>query len=129
MLFYFQPADMVTQILNFGVATQIDVQVQGRDPKNVEIAKELQKRVSSIPGVVDAHIQQELDAPNLFFTIDRTRAQNLNLQTQQIVNDLTISLSSSEQVHPNFWTDENRGFPIILRCRRRSGRSRPLTIC
>jgi multidrug efflux pump subunit AcrB len=114
LLFYFQPADMVTQILNFGVATQIDVQVQGRDPKNVEIAKELQKRVSSIPGVVDAHIQQELDAPNLFFTIDRTRAQNLNLQTQQIVNDLTISLSSSEQVYPNFWTDEKQGIPYYI---------------
>lgn len=114
LLFYFQPADMVTQILNFGVPTQIDVQVQGRDPKNVEIAKALQKQVSSIPGVVDAHIQQELDAPNLFFDIDRTRAQNLNLQAQQIVNDLTISLSSSEQVNPNFWIDPKQGIPYYI---------------
>jgi len=114
LLFYFQPADMVTQILNFGVPMQIDLQVQGRDPGNLEIAKGLEKRVSSIPGVVDAHIQQELDAPNLYFTIDRTRAQNLNLQTQQIVNDLTISLSSSEQVYPNFWTDEKQGIPYYL---------------
>ena len=114
LLFYFQPADMVTQILNFGVPTQIDVQVQGRDPKNVEIAKELQKQVANIPGVVDAHVQQELDAPNLFFEIDRTRAQNLNLQTQQIVNDLTISLSSSEQVNPNFWIDPKQGIPYYI---------------
>ncbi len=114
LLFYFQPADMVTQILNFGVATQIDVQVQGRDPHNVAIAKELQKRVSGIAGVVDAHIQQELDAPNLFFDIDRTRAQGLSLQAQQIVNDLTVSLSSSEQVNPNFWTDEKQGIPYYI---------------
>ena len=105
---------MVTQILNFGVPTQIDLQIQGRDPSNVALAKEAQKRLANIQGVVDAHIQQELDAPNLYFTIDRTRAQNLNLQAQQIVNDLTISLSSSEQVYPNFWIDEKQGIPYYL---------------
>ncbi len=89
ILFYFQPADMVTQILNFGVPTQIDVQVQGRDPNNEEMAKDISKRIANVRGAVDVHIQQELDAPDLFFTIDRTRAQELNLQTQQIVNDLT----------------------------------------
>ena len=114
LLFYFQPADMVTQILNFGVPTEIDVQIQGRDPSNVELAKEAQKRLANIQGVVDAHIQQELDAPNLYFKIDRTRAQNLNLQAQQIVNDLTISLSSSEQVYPNFWIDAKQGIPYYL---------------
>ena len=114
LLFYFQPADMVTQILNFGVPTQIDLQVQGRDPGNIKLAKEALKRVSDIPGVVDAHIQQELNAPNLHFTIDRTRAQNLNLNAQQIVNDLTISLSSSEQVYPNFWTDPKQGIPYYI---------------
>ena len=114
LLFYFQPADMVTQILNFGVPTQIDVQVQGRDPKNVEIAKQIQKRVTGIPGAVDVHIQQELDAPNLFFNIDRARALGLNLQAGQIVNDLTISLSSSEQVYPNFWIDPKQSIPYFL---------------
>ena len=114
LLFYFQPADMVTQILNFGVPTQIDVQVQGRDPNNEEIAKEIQKQVANVRGAVDVHVQQELDAPNLFFTIDRTRAQELNLQAQQIVNDLTISLSSSEQVYPNFWIDPKQGIPYYL---------------
>src|SRR5262249_9094265 len=62
LLFYFQPADMTTQILNFGVPTTIDVQVQGRDPNNEEIAKEIQKRMANIRGAVDVHIQQELDA-------------------------------------------------------------------
>jgi multidrug efflux pump subunit AcrB len=114
LLFYFQPADIVTQILNFGVPTQIDVQVQGRDPKNVEIAKEIDRRVAAIPGAVDTHIQQELDAPNLFFDIDRSRAQGLNLNTQQIVNNLTISLSSSEQVYPNLWMDAKQGIPYYI---------------
>jgi multidrug efflux pump subunit AcrB len=114
LLFYFQPADMVTQILNFGVPTQIDVQVQGRDSGNEDIARELQKRMSGIKGLVDTHIQQELDAPDLYFDIDRTRAQFLNLQASQIVNDLTISLSSSEQVYPNFWIDPKQGIPYYI---------------
>jgi multidrug efflux pump subunit AcrB len=114
VLFYFQPADMVTQILNFGVPTQIDVQVQGRDPNNVEVAKEIQNRVANICGAVDVHIQQELDAPNIFFTIDRIRAQELNLQAQQIANNLTISLSSSEQVFPNFWSDPKQEIPYYV---------------
>ncbi len=114
LLFYFQPADMVTQILNFGVPTEIDVQVQGRDPKNEQIAKEIEKQVANVRGAVDVHIQQELDAPNLFFTIDRTRAQQLNLQAGQIVNNLTTSLSSSEQVNPNFWIDPKQGIPYYL---------------
>jgi multidrug efflux pump subunit AcrB len=114
LLFYFQPADMTTQILNFGVPTQIDVQIQGRDPNNQQIAKEVQQRIAEIQGAVDVHVQQELDAPNLFFTIDRTRAQELNLQAQQIVNDLTISLSSSEQVYPNFWIDPKQDIPYYI---------------
>jgi multidrug efflux pump subunit AcrB len=73
--FYFQPADLATQVLNFGVPSQIDVQVQGRDrAANKQIAKELQQRLAAIPGIVDAHVQQELDAPELFYTIDRARA-------------------------------------------------------
>jgi multidrug efflux pump subunit AcrB len=114
MLFYFQPADIVTQILNFGVPTQIDVQVEGRDPKNVDVARATQNRIAQIPGAVDVHIQQELDAPNLFFDIDRSRAQGFALTAQQIVNNLTISLSSSEQVYPNFWTDPKQGIPYYI---------------
>ena len=76
--FYFQPADLVTQILNFGVPSQIDVQVQGRDRfDNQAIARDIAKRIGAVPGIVDAHVQQELDAPELYYTIDRTRAQEL----------------------------------------------------
>jgi multidrug efflux pump subunit AcrB len=113
--FYFQPADLVTQILNFGIPAQIDVQVQGRDrAANQEIAKELQKRLSDLPGLADVHVQQELNAPELLYTIDRARAQQLGLSVNQIVNDVNISLSSSEQVSPNFWTDPKLGIPYYF---------------
>ena len=113
--FYFQPADLATQVLNFGVPSQIDVQVQGRDrAANEEIAKTLQQRLAAIPGVVDAHLQQELDAPELYYTIDRTRAQELGLNVNQIASNLNITLSSSEQVSPNFWTDPKSGIPYFF---------------
>ena len=113
--FYFQPADLATQVLNFGVPSQIDVQVQGRDrTANEAIATTLQKRLAAIPGIVDSHVQQELDAPELEYTIDRTRAQELGLNVSSIANDVNISLSSSEQVSPNFWTDPKNGIPYYF---------------
>jgi multidrug efflux pump subunit AcrB len=113
--FYFQPADMATQVLNFGLPAQIDVQVQGRDrAANQAIAKALQKRLAAIPGIVDSHVQQELDAPELEYTVNRTRAQELGLNVATIANDVNISLSSSEQVSPNFWTDPNNGIPYYF---------------
>ena len=113
--FYFQPADLVTQILNFGVPTQVDIQVQGKDRKdNQKIAQDIAKRIGAVPGIVDAHVQQELDAPEMFYTIDRTRAQELGLTVNQVAQSLNISLSSSEQVTPNFWTDPVSGIPYYM---------------
>ncbi len=113
--FYFQPADLVTQILNFGVPSQIDIQVQGKDRKaNQQIARDIVKKISAVPGIVDAHVQQELNAPEMFYTIDRTRAQELGLSVNQVAQDLNISLSSSEQVTPNFWTDPKNGIPYYM---------------
>jgi multidrug efflux pump subunit AcrB len=110
--FYFQPADMVTQILNFGVPIQVDVQVQGYDKvHNLAFAQELDKRIADIPGTADVHLQQEIDAPELYYDIDRTRAQDLNLTAQQITNSVMIALSSSQQVYPNFWSDPVSGIP------------------
>ncbi len=114
-MFYFQPADLVTQILNFGVASQIDVRVTGKDRAgNQKVAAELRHRLAGVAGLVDAHVQQELDAPQLYYTVDRTRAQELGLTVNQVANDLNISLSSSEQVSPNFWTDPANGIPYYL---------------
>ncbi|WGR68631.1 MULTISPECIES: efflux RND transporter permease subunit [unclassified Bradyrhizobium] len=115
VLFYFQPADMVTQILNFGIPSQLDIEVQGQNhAENREIAKTLKQRMSSVPGLVDVHIQQELDAPELRYDIDRNRAQELGLSVRNIANDINVSLSSSEQVSPNFWTDPKAGIPYYL---------------
>ena len=113
--FYFQPADLVTQILNFGIASEVDVRVEGKDiPGNQKVAALLRRRLADIPGMVDVHVQQELNAPQLFYTVDRTRAQELGLTVNQVTNDLNISLSSSEQVSPNFWTDPKNGIPYYL---------------
>jgi multidrug efflux pump subunit AcrB len=77
-IFYFQAADIVTQILNFGIPAQIDVRTVGYDrAKNLRIAHELRRRINEIPGIADAHVQQEIDGPDFFVDIDRTRATEL----------------------------------------------------
>jgi multidrug efflux pump subunit AcrB len=115
VLFYAQPADMVTQILNFGIPSQIDIAIQGQNREgNKELAKLLQQRMAKVPGLVDVHIQQELDAPELYYSVDRIRAQELGLNINSIANNLNISLSSSEQVSPNFWTDPKNGIPYYF---------------
>ena len=113
--FYFQAADMTTQILNFGLPAQIDARVVGRDrATNIRVAHQLRSRLAAIPGIADAHLQQELDAPAFVANIDRSRALELGLNAQGIANDLNISLSSSEQVSPNFWTDPTNGIPYYI---------------
>ena len=115
VIFYFQPADMVTQILNFGVPAQIDVRTVGYDRvKNLRIAKELVRRIGAIPGVVDAHLQQEVNGPEFLVNIDRARATQFGLNVNSIVLNLNTSLSSSEQIAPNFWTDPSNGTPYYL---------------
>jgi len=114
-IFYFQAADMVTQILNFGIPAQIDVRTLGYDRvKNLRIARELRRRMAEIPGVADAHLQQEVDAPQFFVDIDRARAAEFGLTATQIANNLNVSLASSEQVSPNFWTDPSNGIPYYF---------------
>jgi multidrug efflux pump subunit AcrB len=113
--FYFQAADMITQVLNFGLPSQIDVRVVGRDrTTNRRVAEELRRRLAAIPGIADAHLQQELDAPAFMVDIDRSRALQLGLNAQAIANDVNTSLSSSEQVAPNFWTDPVSGIPYDI---------------
>ena len=114
-LFYFQPADIVTQILNFGLPSQIDVRTVGYDrANNLRVANELRQRIGAIPGIADAHLQQEVDAPAFYAMIDRTRASQLGLNASTIATNLNVSLSSSEQVTPNFWTDPTSGIPYYL---------------
>jgi multidrug efflux pump subunit AcrB len=113
--FYFQAADMVTQILNFGLPAQIDVRTVGRDrTTNLRLAQELRRRIAAVPGIVDAHLQQEVEAPAFLADIDRARALQLGLSPLKIANDVNISLSSSAQVTPNFWTDPASGIPYYI---------------
>jgi multidrug efflux pump subunit AcrB len=113
-IFYFQAADIVTQILNFGLPAQIDVRTVGYGTNNLEVAKALRQRIAAIPGIVDAHLQQEVDAPAFYAMIDRTRAAQLGLNASTVATNINVSLSSSEQVSPNFWTDPASGIPYYL---------------
>jgi len=115
VLFYFQSADIVTQILNFGLPAQIDVRTVGYDrATNLRVALELRRRIAAIPGIADAHLQQEVDGPAFYAAIDRTRAAQLGLNATTIATNINVSLSSSEQVSPNFWTDPTTGIPYYL---------------
>ena len=119
LTFFFQPADMVTQILNFGLPAPIDVQVQGYDPGNYEIARRLRTRLATVPGAVDVHMHQVVNAPDLHLDIDRVRAAQFGLTQQDVANSLYISLSSSAAVQPNFWLDPKMGITYMPWPRRR----------
>jgi multidrug efflux pump subunit AcrB len=114
LTFFFQPADMVTQILNFGLPAPIDVQVQGYDPANYEIARRLREEVATVPGAVDVHMHQVVNAPDLHLDIDRVRAAQFGLTQQDVANSLYISLSSSAAVQPNFWLDPKMGITYTV---------------
>jgi multidrug efflux pump subunit AcrB len=114
-IFYFQPADMITQILDFGVPAQIDVQVSGRHgQQDLVAAKEIQRQLRGVRGAVDVHIHQITNAPEYFVNIDRARATELGLSEQQVADDLNVSLAGSFQVNPNFWSDPSNGIPYPI---------------
>jgi multidrug efflux pump subunit AcrB len=108
--FFFQPADIVTQILNFGTPAPIDIQIAGLNQLgNYEIGQKLANEIQHIPGAVDVHVQQAFDSPTLFLDIDRTRAQYVGFQARDVAQNVLISLSSSFQTTPNFWLDPKNG--------------------
>jgi multidrug efflux pump subunit AcrB len=114
-VFYFQPSDIITQILDFGTLTPIDIQVSGRNAeKDLEVAKHIERRLRNVRGAVDVHIQQITDAPEFFADVDRQMAGEIGLTEQQIANTLNISLAGSFQVTPNFWADPKSGIPYQL---------------
>lgn len=94
--FFFQPADIISQILNFGLPAPIDIQVVGRDLQaNYAIAEQIEARVARIPGAVDVHVHQIVDAPQLFVNVDRTRAAQMGLTQRDVANNLLVSLSQA----------------------------------
>ena len=117
LTFFFQPADIVGQILNFGLPAPIDIQVAGpgrNRTANYEIAKQIEARVANIPGAVDVHLHQIVDAPELRVNVNRTQAQQVGLTQRDVANNLLISLSSSGQATPNYWLDPERGVSYLV---------------
>jgi multidrug efflux pump subunit AcrB len=103
---FFQPADIVGQILNFGLPAPIDVQVVGplaNAPANYQVARRIEQRLARIPGAVDVHVHQVLDVPEMRLNVDRTRAQQVGLTARNVADSLLVSLSSSAQTSPNYW--------------------------
>ena len=102
--FFFQPADIVTQILNFGLPAPIDVQVVGNNlDSNYEIAHEIANKMRHIPGTADVHVQQLLSLPTLYMDIDRTKVTQVGLTTRDVAQSALVTLSGSFQSSPNFW--------------------------
>jgi multidrug efflux pump subunit AcrB len=102
--FFFQPADIVTQILNFGLPAPIDVQITGADQQaDYAIAQQVANRMRHIPGTADVHVQQLQSLPTLHLDIDRDRVTQLGLTAQNVAQSVLVTLSGSFQTAPNFW--------------------------
>ena len=114
--FSFLPADIVSQILNFGLPAPIDLQIIGNNQKaNYAYATDLLKRIRTVPGIADARIQQVFNYPQLNVDVDRTLASEVGLTQRDVANSLLVTLSGSAQVHPNFWLNTENGvsYPIV----------------
>ncbi|MEO8004187.1 MAG: efflux RND transporter permease subunit [Betaproteobacteria bacterium] len=109
--FYFQPGDMMNQILNFGLPAPIDVKIIGGDYKNFHLAKEIEAKMKRIPGAVDVHVHQIMNQPALRVEVDRTRASQLGVTQREIAENFLIASSSSVVVTPNYWNDPKTGRP------------------
>ena len=104
MEFFFQPADIVTQILNFGLPAPIDVQMVGTDMQSsYGIAQQIANKMRHIPGAADVHVQQLLSLPTLHMDIERTRVTQVGLSARDVAQSALVSLSGSFQTAPNFW--------------------------
>lgn len=116
--FYFLPADIVSQSINFGLPAPFDVQLVGRDQaQNRAIAAKLADAIRRIPGAVDVRVQQPADLPKLEFAIDRTKASEMGLAEKDVANSVLLSLSGSGQVSPGYWIDPRNGIQYLINVR------------
>jgi multidrug efflux pump subunit AcrB len=113
--FYFQPADIVSQILNFGLPAPLDVQVVGKNSEtNYKITQDIARRIREVPGIVDVNVHQLIDAPQFDVNVDRERAQLLGLSENDVANSVLFSLSSSAQVARNYWVNPQNGVQYLV---------------
>ena len=115
MTFSFLPADIVSQILNFGLPAPIDIQIVGYDLEaNRQFADKLLERVRRVPGTVDLHIQQPFDQPKLHIDVDRTKADEIGFTQRDVASNLLVSLSGSFQTTPEFWLNPKSGVSYMV---------------
>lgn len=108
--FYFQPADMVSQILNAGLPSPIDVRISGKDREgNLRLARDLVQQMRTIPGAVDVRLHQQTSAPAIQVESDRTLLSLQGLTQRNLADDVLVSLSSNQQVSPTYWVDPKSG--------------------
>jgi len=115
--FAFLPADMVSQILNFGLPAPIDIQIVGNDVDgNRQVADSLLRSLATVPGLADLRLQQPADQPALAIDVDRTRALQAGLTQREVAQNLLIALSGSGQTSPNFWLNPKNGvsYPVAV---------------
>lgn len=115
--FSFPPADIVSQILNFGAPSPIDLQIRGNNlAANFDYANFLLKKIRHIPGIADVRIQQSNQSPVLKVDLDRTRAQAVGMTARDVTNSLVVNLAGSSQVAPTFWLNPANGvsYPIVM---------------
>ncbi len=113
--FFFHPADMMTQILNFGLPAAIDVQITGNDLRaNFLLAAKLMKEIREVRGTVDTHIHQRLDLPTMSLIMDRTQLQQLGLSANDLAQDLLVSTAGTTQTSPAFWLNPSNGVVYTL---------------
>jgi multidrug efflux pump subunit AcrB len=110
IVFFFEPANITNQILNFGLPAPIDLQVVGRDAQNnFKIAQRLRDRIERIPGAADVHVHQVFQQPQLNLDVDRIKAGQLGLTQRDVTSSMLISLSGNNQVAPSFWLNPATG--------------------
>jgi len=116
--FYFLPADIVSETINFGLPAPFDVQVMGRDlAGNQQVAAAIAEKIRHVRGAVDVRVQQPADLSRFGFAIDRTKASELGLTERDIAGSVLLNLSGSTQVTPTFWLDSNVGVQYLLNVR------------
>src|SRR5437667_4742700 len=116
--FYFLPADIVSETINFGLPAPFDVQVMGRDlAGNQRVAAAIAEKIRHVRGAVDVRVQQPADLSRFGFAIDRTKASELGLTERDIAGSVLLNLSGSTQVTPTFWLDSNVGVQYLLNVR------------
>jgi len=115
--FSFLPADIISQILNFGAPAPIDLQIRGPNLQaNYAYAQELLRKLRFVPGLADARIQQSLNSPGFDVRLDRTRAQYAGVTARDVTNSMVVNLAGSSQVSPTYWLNPDNGvsYPIVM---------------